>query len=180
MRRKRPRSGCWTPAGQEIRTQNRNHRNPKHTPTHLHQIFEYLLAAIGTGLHVDQANRDEQIQSRNDVAGILHQFVQLKDFVILLELFDQIKFEMTKLIGDGHIQFVVRLRAEHRGSQFREHLGSMLQRFHELALVETTFHVERLNFDGGQLLVQELLLLLLRRRLNLLMLRHPGEILRLG
>lgn len=67
-----------------------------HSAAHLHEILQDAFLGGRVGLDVNQADGDEQIEPGNDVAGILHEFVEVGDLVTLLELVQQINFQKSE------------------------------------------------------------------------------------
>ncbi len=62
-----------------------------------------MLGSHLLGLNVDGADGDEKVEARDDVARILYKLVEILDGVFLLELVDEVAFQVPQLLGDGDV-----------------------------------------------------------------------------
>jgi len=104
--------------------------------THLHHVFHNLFDGGILNGHVDGADGDHEVQARDDVAGILDEFVEVGEVVDGVVL-AQVDGEMAQGIEDGHVQLVVLLGAEAAGAQFG-HEGRAI-----MGVISTTKHHQR-------------------------------------
>ena len=104
--------------------------------THLHHVLHDLLDGRILNGHVDGADGDHEVQARDDVAGILDEFVEVGEVVDGVVL-AQVDGEMAQGIEDGHVQLVVLLGAEAAGAQFG-HEGRAI-----MGVISTTKHHQR-------------------------------------
>ena len=66
--------------------------------------------------------------------------------------------KVPELITCGHVQLVVTLGGEQAGTELAEHRAGVLQAVHQLALVQTSLHLESLDLHYTQSFIKKLVL----------------------
>ena len=77
----------------------------------------------------------------------------------LLKLLEQIMFQVSEFITSGHVQLIVALGTQQTCPQLAEHGAGVLQPVHQLALVQASLHLERLDLDYSQSFIKQFVLL---------------------
>jgi len=73
------------------------------SPAHLHHINEDLAGRGLLGLDVDGADGDEEVETRDDVAGVLDKLVEVAQLPAAVVLLHQEQLEVAHLVKDGHV-----------------------------------------------------------------------------
>jgi hypothetical protein len=86
----------------QVSTEEKTTSRVLNTTAHLNQILQHVLCRSLLGLDVDRSDSDNQVQTGQDVAGVLNQLVELAESLSML-VFQQVKLQTTKLIGSQNI-----------------------------------------------------------------------------
>jgi hypothetical protein len=85
------------------------------TSAHLHHVLHNLFDGSILNAHVDGSDGDHEVQTRDNVAGILNKLVEVGEVVGRMG-FAQVDGKMAQGIEDGHVQLVVLFGAEAGGA----------------------------------------------------------------
>jgi len=78
-----------------------------HSLDHVEEVSQYQLDWRFFGLDVGRANCDQQIESRDDVAGVLHRLVQVAHLSSSLLLLDEMVLQVCQFVECHHIELEV-------------------------------------------------------------------------
>lgn len=71
---------------------------------HLHHVLHDLLYGRARDRHVDRADRDHEVQPRDNVARVLDEFVQVGEVVFALHVrVVQVRAQMSQRVEHGHV-----------------------------------------------------------------------------